>query len=95
MAEKRSVKYPKLCAWVETNIEETWTFYRLPVAHHKHLKSTNLLERFTGLMLCAKRHCQNRVRGGDADSAVVGIAAETTTAVVFETKLCAETAIPR
>ena len=21
-------------------------FYRLPVAHHKHLKSTNLLERF-------------------------------------------------
>lgn len=44
--EKWGVKYPKLCAWVETNIEETWTFYRLPVAHHKHLKSTNLLERF-------------------------------------------------
>jgi len=44
--EKWGGKYPKLCAWVETNIEETWTFYRLPVAHHKHLKSTNLLERF-------------------------------------------------
>jgi len=44
--EKWQAKYPKLCAWVETNIEETWTFYRLPVAHHKHLKSTNLLERF-------------------------------------------------
>jgi transposase-like protein len=44
--EKWAVKYPKLCAWVETNIEETWTFYRLPVAHHKHMKSTNLLERF-------------------------------------------------
>lgn len=44
--EKWGAKYPKLCAWVETNIEETWTFYRLPVAHHKHLKSTNLLERF-------------------------------------------------
>jgi len=44
--EKWAAKYPKLCAWVETNIEETWTFYRLPVAHHKHLKSTNLLERF-------------------------------------------------
>jgi len=44
--EKWGMKYPKLCAWVETNIEETWTFYRLPVAHHKHLKSTNLLERF-------------------------------------------------
>jgi putative transposase len=44
--EKWGGKYPKLCAWVERNIEETWTFYRLPVAHHKHLKSTNLLERF-------------------------------------------------
>jgi putative transposase len=38
-------KYPKLCAWVETNIEETFTFYRLPRQHHKHLKSTNILER--------------------------------------------------
>lgn len=44
--EKWLAKYPKLCAWAEANIEETWTFYRLPVAHHKHLKSTNLLERF-------------------------------------------------
>lgn len=42
---KWSGKYPKLCAWVEENIEETFTFYRLPRAHHKHLKSTNLLER--------------------------------------------------
>jgi putative transposase len=38
-------KYPKLCAWVETSIEETFTFYRLPRQHHKHLKSTNMLER--------------------------------------------------
>jgi len=38
-------KHPKLCAWVEANIEETFAFYRLPAAHHKHLKSTNLLER--------------------------------------------------
>src|SRR5262245_1481520 len=38
-------RYPKLCDWVETHIEETWTFYRLPRAHHKHLKSTNMLER--------------------------------------------------
>lgn len=44
--EKWAAKYPKLCGWVELNIEETWTFYRLPLAHHKHLKSTNLLERF-------------------------------------------------
>ncbi len=38
-------KYPRLCEWVEANIEETWTFYRLPRQHHKHLKSTNMLER--------------------------------------------------
>ncbi len=38
-------KYPKLCAWVEDNIEETLTYYRLPRQHHKHLKSTNMLER--------------------------------------------------
>jgi putative transposase len=44
--EKWAGKYPKLCAWVEANIEETWTFYRLPLAHQKHMKSTNLLERF-------------------------------------------------
>lgn len=38
-------KYPKLCDWVEENIEETLAFYRLPLAHHKHMKSTNMLER--------------------------------------------------
>jgi putative transposase len=38
-------KYPKLCDWVEQSIEETLSFYRLPLAHHKHLKSTNMLER--------------------------------------------------
>lgn len=38
-------KYPKLCDWVENNIEETFTFYSFPVQHHKHLKSTNMLER--------------------------------------------------
>src|SRR5204862_5067176 len=44
--EKWSAKYPKLCGWVEANIEETWSFYQLPLSHHKHVKSTNLLERF-------------------------------------------------
>jgi putative transposase len=39
-------RYPKLCAWVEENIEETFSFYRLPRQHHKNLKSTNMLERF-------------------------------------------------
>jgi putative transposase len=42
---KWQAKYPKLCEWVENNIEETFTFYRLPKEHHKHLKSTNVLER--------------------------------------------------
>ena len=42
---KWSAKYPKLVDWVEANIGETLTFYRLPRAHHKHLKSTNMLER--------------------------------------------------
>lgn len=38
-------KYPKQCSWVEDNIEETLSFYTLPFGHHKHLKSTNMLER--------------------------------------------------
>ena len=36
----------KLCAWGESNIDETLSFYRLPPEHHKNLKSTNMLERF-------------------------------------------------
>ncbi len=42
---KWGAKYAKLCGWVEEAIEQTWTFYGLPAAHHKHLKSTNMLER--------------------------------------------------
>ena len=38
-------RYPKLTAWVEDTIEETFAFYSLPLQHHKHLKSTNMLER--------------------------------------------------
>src|ERR1700739_2394129 len=38
-------KYPRLCNWVEDNIEETLSYYRLPLPHHKHMKSTNMLER--------------------------------------------------
>jgi putative transposase len=38
-------RYPRLVAWAEETIEETLTFYRLPRQHHKHLKSTNMLER--------------------------------------------------
>jgi putative transposase len=42
---KWTARYPKLCSWVEENIEETLSFYRLPRQHHKNLKSTNMLER--------------------------------------------------
>jgi putative transposase len=42
---KWQAKYPKLCTWVEEHIEETLSYYRLPLAHHKHMKSTNMLER--------------------------------------------------
>ena len=42
---KWQAKYPKLTDWVEANVEETFTYYRLPLAHHKHMKSTNMLER--------------------------------------------------
>ncbi|UWU19307.1 IS256 family transposase (plasmid) [Rhizobium sullae] len=42
---KWSVRYPRLTTWVEETIEQTLTFFRLPRQHHKHLKSTNMLER--------------------------------------------------
>jgi transposase-like protein len=38
-------RYPRLTDWAEEHIGETLTFYRLPRQHHKHMKSTNLLER--------------------------------------------------
>ena len=44
--ERWQPKYPKLCAWVEEHIAETLNYYPLPVQHHKHMKSTNMLERF-------------------------------------------------
>ena len=43
--EKWAPTCPKLCDWVEANIEQTWTFLSLPRQHHKHMKSTNMLER--------------------------------------------------
>jgi putative transposase len=42
---KWQTKYARLVGWVEETIEETFTFYRLPRQHHKHMKSTNMLER--------------------------------------------------
>jgi putative transposase len=42
---KWQAKYHRLTQWVEETIEETFTFFRLPRQHHKHMKSTNMLER--------------------------------------------------
>jgi putative transposase len=42
---KWQAKHCKLCDWVEENIEETLTYYPPPLAHHKHMKSTNMFER--------------------------------------------------
>src|SRR5579872_5445671 len=42
---KWAPRYPRLTQWVEDTIEETFTFFRLPRQHHKHMKSTNMLER--------------------------------------------------
>jgi putative transposase len=43
--QKWQSRQPKLCDWAERSIEETLTFYRFPAAHHKHLRSTNMVER--------------------------------------------------
>jgi putative transposase len=38
-------KCQNFCDWVEENIEETLTFYALPVEYHQQMRSTNMLER--------------------------------------------------
>jgi len=45
--KKWSPRYPRLTEWAEENIEETFTFCRLPRQHHKHMNSTNVLECFS------------------------------------------------
>jgi putative transposase len=43
--KKWQLKCLKFCDWVEENIEETFSFFRLPLSHRKHLRSSNLIER--------------------------------------------------
>jgi transposase-like protein len=43
--KKWGARHDRLTSWVEENIEETFTYYRLPRRHHKHMRSTNMLER--------------------------------------------------
>ena len=44
LADQVGQAYAKLWGWVEENIEETLSFYRLPRQHHKNMKSTNMLD---------------------------------------------------
>lgn len=52
-------KYPKLTRWVEDNIEETLTYFRLLLVHRKHMKSTNVLERLNEEI--RRRNCAVRI----------------------------------
>jgi transposase-like protein len=45
--QKWGPRYLRLCDWVEGNIEQTFSFYRLPQQHPKHLTSSNMLERLS------------------------------------------------
>ncbi len=36
---------PKLAEWMEENVPESLTVFRLPVSHRKRLRTTNMLER--------------------------------------------------
>ena len=42
---KWQAKCLKPTEWVEKNIKETLTCYRLPLAHHKHMKSTDEVDK--------------------------------------------------
>ena len=43
--KKYAKSAPKLSAWIETNIPEGLTVFRLPAAHRRRLRTTNMLER--------------------------------------------------
>jgi putative transposase len=59
---------------VEENIEETFTFYQLSREHHKHLKSTNMLERLNQEI---KRHTHViRIQRGGALRLIRALAVE-------------------
>ena len=73
---KWQVKYPKLTSWVEDNIEETLTFYRLPRQHHKHMKSTNMLERLNE-EIKRRTHVVRLFPNADGCLRLFGLAVET------------------
>jgi len=46
---------PRLCDWVEENIAETLTSWRFHLRHHKHPKSTKMLEQLNEDIKCGTR----------------------------------------
>jgi transposase-like protein len=54
---KRQAKYRKLYDWTEDNIEETLTYYWLLLAHHKHIKSINMI-----VPVCTRHNCLHPCR---------------------------------
>ena len=45
VVRKHEQSAPKLAAWLEKNVPESLTVFRLPVGHRQRLRTTNLLER--------------------------------------------------
>ncbi len=62
--DRRSVEEARrdLAAWAEEAIEETFTFYRLPRQHHKHLKSTDEIDKHLSAD-CGSLTARGRPRG--------------------------------
>jgi putative transposase len=58
--ERWGTRYPKLCEWVEESIGETFSFYRLPLQHHKHLSP--MLERLNEEIKRRTRWCGSSER---------------------------------
>ena len=45
MVRKYEQSAPKLAAWLEENVPESLTVFRLPASHRQRLRTTNMLER--------------------------------------------------
>ena len=45
LLDQLSPRHPKIADWLEENIEESLNVYSLPVAHHRQMRSTNMIER--------------------------------------------------
>ncbi len=73
-ASQMGGKYPTLTDWAEDNIEQTLAYFRLPLVHRKHIKSTNMVERLNGEIrrLPVLRHFRSRREAGEDASCASG-----------------------